>query len=108
MCDPLPRNMPAELNTILANCLTRGRRQFVDLVEPNSGLGEAINYMLKRWGKFTLFLRQAGVPLDNNLCELSPEEGRPPPQEPHVLQGRKRGPHRRRLHEPDLGQTVTS
>jgi PAS domain-containing protein len=38
-------------------------------VEPNSGLGQAINYMLKRWDKLTLFLRQAGVPLDNNLCE---------------------------------------
>jgi transposase len=131
MCDPLSRNMPAELNTILANCLAHGRRQFVDvvehfpdecryvlealkvvyqndavarqkqlspearlqfhksqsgpvmddlqawlqrqiedhLVEPNSGLGEAITYMLKRWDKFTLFLRQAGAPLDNNLCE---------------------------------------
>jgi hypothetical protein len=131
MCDPLSRNMPAELNTILANCLAHGRRQFADvvehfpdecryvleslkvvyqndavarqkqlspearlqfhksqsgpvmddlqawlqrqidehLVEPNSGLGEAINYLLKRWDKFTLFLRQAGAPLDNNLCE---------------------------------------
>ena len=45
-------------------------RQIEDhLVEPNSGLGEAITYMLKRWDKFTLFLRQAGAPLDNNLCE---------------------------------------
>ena len=39
------------------------------LVEPNSGLGEAISYMTKRWDKFTLFLRQAGAPLDNNICE---------------------------------------
>jgi transposase len=131
MCDPLSRNMPAELNTILANCLAHARRQFADvaehfydecrhvlealkvvyqndavarqeqlspearllfhqthsrpvmddlhawltrqikdhLVEPNSGLGAAITYMLKRWDKFTLFLRQAGAPLDNNLCE---------------------------------------
>jgi transposase len=38
-------------------------------VEPNSGLGEAIRYMLKRWEKLTLFLRQAGAPLDNNLAE---------------------------------------
>jgi transposase len=38
-------------------------------VEPNSGLGQAIRYMLKRWEKLTLFLRKAGVPLDNNLCE---------------------------------------
>jgi len=131
MCDPLALNMPADLNTILANCLAHGRRKFADvaehfydqcrhvlealkvvyqndavarqeqlspearlqfhqthsgpvmeelhawltrqieehLAEPNSGLGEAITYLLKRWDKFTLFLRQAGAPLDNNLCE---------------------------------------
>jgi transposase len=39
------------------------------LVEPNSGLGGPIRYMLKHWEKLTLFLRQAGAPLDNNLCE---------------------------------------
>ena len=38
-------------------------------VEPNSGLGEAVGYMLKHWEKLTLFLRQAGAPLDNNICE---------------------------------------
>ena len=38
-------------------------------VEPNSGLGVAISYMLKHWEPLTLFLRQAGAPLDNNLCE---------------------------------------
>jgi len=38
-------------------------------VEPNSGLGKAIKYMLKRWEPLTLFLRQPGAPLDNNLCE---------------------------------------
>jgi transposase len=131
MCDALSRNPSKEFQTILANCLSHGRRQFVDLaqdfpaecrhvleslgevykhdaqakaanlppearlrfhqehsqkvmddlqqwmrqqleekrVEPNSGLGEAINYMLKRWPALTLFLRQAGAPLDNNICE---------------------------------------
>jgi transposase len=131
MCDPLSRNMPAELGTILANCLAHGRRQFTDvaelfpgpcehvlqalkvvyqndatarqqqmspearlrfhqthsgpimeelhgwlnrqiderLVEPNSGLGQAITYLLKHWQKMTLFLRKAGAPLDNNICE---------------------------------------
>jgi len=131
MCDGLARNLPAELKTILANCLAHGRRQFVDvaesfpeacryvlealsviyrndaiarkrnlspearlefhqaesgptmeelhawltqqlderLVEPNSGLGGAITYMLKRWKELTLFLRVPGAPLDNNLCE---------------------------------------
>lgn len=131
MCDGLSRNLPKELETILANCLAHGRRNFVELydrfpdecrrviealkviyhndkvsreqsmsaeqrlayhqahskvtmdnlkewlgrqfdekfVEPNSALGEAINYLLKRWDSLTLFLRKAGAPLDNNLCE---------------------------------------
>ena len=131
MCDALSRNMPRELETILANCLAHGRRQFVELnerfpaecryvlealeevyrndatarkeklsaeerlvfhqshsgpvmeelrawlkrqfderlVEPNSGLGAAINYLRKHWEKLTLFLRVAGAPLDNNICE---------------------------------------
>jgi hypothetical protein len=38
-------------------------------VEPNSGLGEAISYMLRRWEKLTVFLREPGAPLDNNICE---------------------------------------
>lgn len=38
-------------------------------VEPNSGLGKAINYSLKRWDKLTLFLRVPGAPLDNSLTE---------------------------------------
>jgi len=131
MCDALSRNVPAELETILAHCLAHGRRQFVDvaehfpeecrhvlealavvyrnealvreqelspeerlrfhqtqsgptleelharlvrqiedrLVERNSGLGGAISYLLKHWEKLTLFLRQPGAPLDNNICE---------------------------------------
>ena len=131
MCDGLSRNLPKELATILANCLSHGRRKFADLVdrftdqcryvidalkvvyhndqvarergmsaeerlayhqahsqstmddlkawlqrqfdeklvEPNSALGDAISYLLKRWDALTLFLRKAGAPLDNNLCE---------------------------------------
>jgi len=38
-------------------------------VEPNSGLGNAIAYMIKHWEKLTLFLRVPGAPLDNNICE---------------------------------------
>ncbi len=38
-------------------------------VEPNSSLGGAFSYMLKRWDKLTLFLRKPGAPLDNNICE---------------------------------------
>ncbi len=131
MCDALSRNLPSDLQTILAHCLAHGRRQFVDvaerfpgpcrhvleqlaevykndalaraqklspearlqyhqvhsgpvmerlknwlttqfddrLVEPNSALGTAIAYLLKHWEKLTLFLRQPGAPLDNNICE---------------------------------------
>jgi transposase len=131
MCDALSRNLPGELQTIVAHCLAHARRQFVDvydrfpepcrrllealavvyrndtiarqrrlspearlqwhqeasgptmqqlhdwlmrqladkLAEPNSALGSAIRYMLKHWERLTLFLRQAGAPLDNNLCE---------------------------------------
>jgi len=131
MCDALSRNLPEPLKTILANCLSHGRRQFVDVavnfpeeclyvlqilkvvytndavakdqemspeqrlafhkaeskpkmdelerwliaqieqkkVEPNSSLGKAIAYMRNHWNELTLFLRQPGAPLDNNVCE---------------------------------------
>jgi transposase len=39
------------------------------LVEPNSGLGKALRYLIRHWDELTLFLRKAGAPLDNNLCE---------------------------------------
>jgi transposase len=38
-------------------------------VEPNSSLGKAITYLLRHWKALTLFLREAGAPLDNNVCE---------------------------------------
>ena len=38
-------------------------------VEPNSGAGDAIRYMLRHWERLTLFLRAPGAPLDNNICE---------------------------------------
>jgi hypothetical protein len=38
-------------------------------VEPNSGLGQAMQYMRKRWDRLTLFLRQAGARLDSNAVE---------------------------------------
>jgi hypothetical protein len=37
--------------------------------EPNSGLGQAISYLLNHWRELTLFLRQPRAPLDNNVCE---------------------------------------
>lgn len=38
-------------------------------VEPNSGLGKAIQYCLKRWEQLTVFLKMPGAPLDNSLTE---------------------------------------
>jgi len=55
-------------------------------VEPNSGLGTAISYLLKYWDRLTLFLRQAGAPLDNNVCERALKKWRS---------------DRRLIHEPD-------
>lgn len=131
MCDALSRNVPGSFQTILANCLSHARRNFVDvvdnfpeecrhvieclakvyhhddlareeklhpderlrfhqeksgpvmeelkswcerqiaekLVEPSSGIGKAIQYLLKHWEKLTRFLRVPKAPLDNNICE---------------------------------------
>jgi len=131
MCDGLSHSMPKDLQTLVANCLSHGRRKFVEVaeafpeevwyvlqclkqvyrtdaaakrfqlsaeqrlqlhqrrsgpvmealqswlseqleqrrVEPNSSLGQAMNYLLRHWEKLTLFLRKPGVPLDNNICE---------------------------------------
>jgi len=45
-------------------------RQFAEhKTEPNSGLGKAISYLQRHWTKLTLFLRQSGAPLDNNIAE---------------------------------------
>jgi hypothetical protein len=46
------------------------REQFAERkVEPNSGLGKAIQYIQNHWSKLTLFLHKAGVPLDSNVVE---------------------------------------
>lgn len=39
------------------------------LVESNSGLGQAVKYMLKHWQALTQFLQVAGAPIDNSVCE---------------------------------------
>jgi hypothetical protein len=38
-------------------------------MEPNSGLGDAVAYLQKRWTEMTLFLREPGAVLDNTACE---------------------------------------
>ncbi|MFO0915202.1 MAG: transposase [Pirellulales bacterium] len=59
-----------ESQPVMADLKTWLDRQFAErLVEPNSSLGDAIRYMTGHWDQLTLFLRQPGAPLDNNLCE---------------------------------------
>jgi hypothetical protein len=53
--------------------------------EPNSGLGKAITYLLRHWKGLTAFLRHAGAPLDNNICEQALKRA--------VLVGRGRREH---------------
>lgn len=38
-------------------------------VEPNSGLGDAVMYMLNHWKELTRFLKVPGADLDNNVAE---------------------------------------
>jgi transposase len=38
------------------------------LVEPHGSLGKSLTYLIKHWDGMMLFLRQAGAPLDNNIC----------------------------------------
>jgi hypothetical protein len=39
------------------------------IVEPNSGLGKAIQYLFNHWEALTLFLRQANAPISSNIVE---------------------------------------
>jgi transposase len=48
MCDALSRNMPKELETILANCLAHARRNFVDLI---SSFPEECRYVIQALAK---------------------------------------------------------
>jgi hypothetical protein len=60
----------AESGPVMVQLQAWLKRQFDErLVEPNSALGAAIDYLRKHWEKLTLFLRVPGAPLDNNLCE---------------------------------------
>lgn len=64
MCDALSRNLPAELETIVANCLAHGRRQFVDVAEH---FPEQCRYVLE---SLAVIYRNDATSRDR---ELSPE-----------------------------------
>jgi len=42
---------------------------YLKKIEPNEGVGEAIQYLLNNWKGLTQFLRVAGAELDNNIAE---------------------------------------
>jgi transposase len=50
MCDALSRNVPKPFATLLANCLTHGRRNFVEVT---ANFPEECRLVLERWGKST-------------------------------------------------------
>jgi transposase len=56
---PVMANLRAWIEDLVAN----------KRVEPNSGLGGALQYLLKRWEPLTRFLRAVDAPIDNNICE---------------------------------------
>ena len=41
----------------------------MDHIEPGTTLGQSIRYTMNHWEGLTLFLRQVGAPMDNNICE---------------------------------------
>lgn len=68
-------------------------------VEPNSGLGKAIQYFQRHWKALTLFLREAGAPLDNNICERALKR---------VVLHRKNALFYRTLHGAEVGDLLMS
>ena len=65
-----------KLNQCFSSLVMEALKSWLDqqmdehLVEPNSSLGKAINYMLNHWTELTRFLSVEGAPLDNNINEL--------------------------------------
>src|SRR3984893_4708875 len=61
---------PAQSGPVMEQLHLWLQAQFAERkTEPNSGLGKAITYLLRHWKALTTFLREAGAPLDNNVCE---------------------------------------
>jgi transposase len=64
MCDALSRNMPEALKTIIANCLTHGRRNFVDVA---SNFPEETSYVIDQ---IALVYKTDQAAKDQNLSPL--------------------------------------
>jgi hypothetical protein len=75
-------------------------QQFEDrCVEPNSRLGGAFDYLLKRWDALTRFLAIPGAPLDNNVAERALKM---------ILRYRKNSLFYRNAHGAYVGDVITS
>ncbi|MCP4594773.1 MAG: transposase [bacterium] len=72
------------------------------LVEPNSALGDAISCMLNHWERLTLFLRQPGAPLDNNITERALKRAILHRKNALFYKNRERCPRRGPVYELDL------
>lgn len=68
MCDALSRNFPAELKTILANCLSHARRRFVDVVEKFPEEVRHLLETLREVYKNDAIARERGLSPDERLC----------------------------------------
>jgi transposase len=67
MCDALSRNLPGELKTILANCLSHARRRFVDVA---NDFPEEVKYLLETLRevyKTDALAREQGLSPDERL-----------------------------------------
>ncbi len=69
------------------------------LVEPNSRLGGAFEYLLKRWKALTRFLHIPGAPLDNNAAERALKI---------ILRYRKNSLFYKNEHGAHVGEVLTS
>ena len=69
------------------------------LVEPNSRLGGAFDYLLKRWEALTRFLHIPAAPLDNNAAERALKM---------ILRYRKNSLFYKNEHGAYVGDTLTS
>ena len=82
MCDGLSRNMPEDLRVILANCLTHGRRKFVDVVNAFSSEVEYVLECLKKVYKTDAQAKREELSPDQRL-RLHQEQSRPVMDELH-------------------------
>ena len=88
MCDALSRNLPADLETIVAHCLAHGRRQFVDVAEQ---FPEECRYVLE---SLSVIYRNDAIARERNLSpsarrHFHQSESGPTMEKLHIWLGRQ-------------------